>query len=514
MGPLTSYSIAVAIILALEYLAYKSLMARTTNFRLNRMTILASYVIALIALPASEFLSSLSPSGPGPGATVTLGAPTVTMLGDPSSPSHFLSAIPVIYISGVIVMVILTVIAYAKMASLIRSGEKRRAGGVTIVTVDSDIIPFSWGRYIIVSRSDADNSLIMSHELLHISHSHSVDLIFARLMTIFNWFNPAAWLMADELSACHEFEVDHQLLSRGANAREYQLLIIKKAAGPVFQSIANSLNHSQLKNRLTMMKKSKTKRVRSIGATALLLAAMLGVAVTNYPAIASTLRNISAADLGKDSEKITTGQIVTPAKSENKEAVELDGLLIVAPAINKTAVPESAKHDGLLIVAAATDETAAPEPAKLRAPAAEKHATEAPVNEPVEEINAEANPETLTEADAVTADKPQVKIGVPDESPSFPGGEGEMMFALSKEVKYPEECVKSGAQGRTIVQFTVTTEGTIRDIKVMRSAGHEALDKEAVRAVGVALKEGWKPGRQDGKPVNVVYTLPVTFRVR
>lgn len=265
-----------------------------------------------------------------------------------------------------------------------------------------------------------------------------------------------------------------------------------------------------------MMKKSKTKRVRSIGATALLLAAMLGVAVTNYPAIASTLRNISAADLGKDSEKITSGQIATTTEPDNNAAVELDGLLIVAPATNKTTTPEVAKLDGLMIVAAATNETAAPEPAKIQetAPAAEKQATEAPVNEPVEEINADVNTEELTDVEAITADEPRAKIGEPDEYPSFPGGESEMMFAFNKEVKYPEECVKSGAQGRSIVQFTVTTEGTIRDIKVIRSAGHEALDKEAVRAVGVALKEGWKPGSQDGKPVDVVFTLPVTFRVK
>jgi beta-lactamase regulating signal transducer with metallopeptidase domain len=72
------------------------------------------------------------------------------------------------------------------------------------------------------------------------------------------WFNPAAWLLRQELQNIHEYEADDTVLSQGINAKEYQLLIIKKAVGARLYSLANSLNHSSLKKRLTMMMKEKS----------------------------------------------------------------------------------------------------------------------------------------------------------------------------------------------------------------------------------------------------------------
>ena len=320
------------------------------------------------------------------------------------------------------------------MALIIRGGEKRATEDAIIVVAKTTVSPFSWGRYLVVSPADADNRLIIEHELIHIRNRHSLDLIFAQLFIIFNWFNPVAWLMRRELSAVHEYDVDRRILNSGVKATDYQMLLIRKTVGPGFQSIANSLNHSQLKNRLTMMLKSKSKSARYLCAAALLPAALLAAAMTDFPAVASTIRNVAAVSYDKVSE-------------------------ISAPAQEAEALP---------------DETAA-----------------------TETVSDKSEPVTSAEV-----------------MPHYPGGERAMLQALMDELKYPETPFKEGIGGYTVVNFTVTKNGTIENVKILKSSGNKELDAEAVRALKAGLTEKWTPGTVGGKPVDCQYTLPVKFSLK
>ena len=100
---------------------------------------------------------------------------------------------------------------------------------------------------------------------------------------------------------------------------------------------------------------------------------------------------------------------------------------------------------------------------------------------------------------------------VVEEMPSFPGGMGECMKWLSKNIKYPTISQENGVQGRVIIQFVVNKDGSIVDAQVARGVD-PYLDKEALRVVGQMPK--WKPGKQRGKEVRVKYTLPVMFRLQ
>ncbi|MBO6252772.1 MAG: M56 family metallopeptidase [Bacteroidaceae bacterium] len=98
---------------------------------------------------------------------------------------------------------------------------------------------------------------------------------------------------------------------------------------------------------------------------------------------------------------------------------------------------------------------------------------------------------------------------VVDEMPQFPGGMKALMDYLSANVKYPEAAKQAGISGRVTTQFVVGEDGVIRDVKVLRSVSPE-LDAEAIRVMSSMPK--WEPGKQDGKPVPVRYTVPVNFR--
>lgn len=101
---------------------------------------------------------------------------------------------------------------------------------------------------------------------------------------------------------------------------------------------------------------------------------------------------------------------------------------------------------------------------------------------------------------------------VVDEMPEFPGGTAALMKYMHENMKYPEEAQQKGLQGRSIVGFVVEKDGTIDNVRIVRSSGSELLDVEVVRVVSAMPK--WKPGKQNGKAVGVQFSLPVHFRLQ
>lgn len=100
---------------------------------------------------------------------------------------------------------------------------------------------------------------------------------------------------------------------------------------------------------------------------------------------------------------------------------------------------------------------------------------------------------------------------VVEENPQFPGGEEACIKWLSEHINYPSICVEQGIQGRVYVQFVVNKDGSIVDVKIVRTPD-PYLGKEAERVVKMMPK--WRPGRQRGKPVRVKFSLPVMFRLQ
>lgn len=100
---------------------------------------------------------------------------------------------------------------------------------------------------------------------------------------------------------------------------------------------------------------------------------------------------------------------------------------------------------------------------------------------------------------------------VVEEAAEFPGGNTALMKYFGDNIRYPVSASENGVQGRVICQFTVWKDGSISDIKILRSV-HPALDNEAIRLIKGMPK--WKPGKQLGKPVASRFTLPVLFRLQ
>ena len=186
----------------------------------------------------------------------------------------------VIYLAGVAAVIFVTVRSIVGLRRLMRRGRcERLDDGTTLVRMDENVAPISWCRNIVISERDLreNGAAILAHERAHVRLHHSLDLLLVDLAGAVQWFNPAMWLLRRDLRAIHEYEADAAVIASGVDARSYQLLLIRKAVGGRWYSIANSFNHSKLKNRITMMLREKSSR--RTRARALLLLPLAGLAL-------------------------------------------------------------------------------------------------------------------------------------------------------------------------------------------------------------------------------------------
>lgn len=306
MGQVFAYSLVSALVLTLMYLVYKWILSGENQHGYNRAVLLGIYAISLAAPLFIPALSHMMAGGPGESGTVAVGMPTVEFSAADSATSSVLATVlTVIYFSGVFAVAVATCYSALRLNNIIRNGEHYDSEGFTLVVHEaSGLAPFSWRNYIVINRKDFAESgnLILVHETMHIKARHWVDLMVAQAVAAFQWYNPTAWLMREELKTVHEYQADEAVMLSGTDMKQYQMLLIKKAVGGRFQSLANSLNHSNLKKRITMMYKSKSPVGRRLRVLALAPAALVAVAVVNIPAVASALTSASHA---LDGSKVT-----------------------------------------------------------------------------------------------------------------------------------------------------------------------------------------------------------------
>ncbi|MGM9821530.1 MAG: TonB family protein [Muribaculaceae bacterium] len=455
MGAIISYSLVTSVLLAALYMTYKWLFAGEQQTRYNRAVLWSIYLLAFTAVPITNFIAEAVAPSPATGQHLEVGQLTAVIADDTALPD--LKWIAVVWMAGAALATFLTLITALRLIRIIHSGRRIRHDGYTVVlTDDTSTAPFSWYRYMVMSANDyaEGTSLIVRHELAHIRHRHWCDLLAGQLVAIFQWYNPAAWLMREEMKALHEYQADAAVLRSGADARAYQLLLIKKAVGARFPSLANSLNHSKLKKRITMMYKTKSSsRRRLLRSAALAPALIAAVAIFQVPAVSHAVGAVSEISLSAPTSTVT-----------------------VAPAVSRPAATSGPK----VTIISSNNEAAGAESAT-----------------PVKN-------ESKTSESPTNYDAPVQMAAV---MPEFPGGLQAMMNYLMTNVRFPEN--KDCVTGRVVVNFTINKEGKVTDVKVVKPVGPE-VDAEAVRVV--ESFPDFTPGRdENGNPVSVSFTLPINF---
>jgi len=406
------YQIKVGLCLIAFYLLWKLLLSRETFHRFNRVALLLVMVLAMV-LPWIQF--TIASPTPVANPIVMLEELIITpaSAAQPEQVNSFwniMNIANVLYFIGVALVAAWLLHSQWSLHRLLRKGRKELLpGGVTLHIVPGDQAPFSYFKHIVINEQDyQDNKReILVHEQAHFRLGHSWDVLFIELMTMFQWWNPAAWLIGRELRQVHEYEADEAVVNQGVDVKQYQLLLIKKSVGDQLFSMANNFNYQSLKKRIRMMTINKSSRLRQLRALA-----------------------------------------VVP---------------VTALALLAFANPTTETADELVVVA---------------------------YNEP--EVSQDVYESV-------------------EQMPEFPGGQAEMMKYLAQNIQYPANAAKNNVEGRVAVQFVIEKDGRIGEVKIARSVDPE-LDAEALRVV--KSMPNFIPGRQDGKPVAVWYTIPISFKLQ
>jgi TonB family protein len=508
--------------------------------------------------------------------------------------------LPILFIIGMCATLGHTLLSMIRIILLIRKSEQHpQPDGVTVcVTGNAALSPFSWMHYIVMNREDYEthDSAILAHERGHIRLHHSWDLILVDTLTALQWFNPAMWMLRADLRAIHEYEADAAVLSQGINARQYQYLLITKAAGIGGYSLANGISHSTLKNRINMMLHKKSNRSSLLKLLALLPIVAVALAVNaekvtdvvytnNHSSVvtAEAIGNAKTASATPESnvlsfrvvfmpegapvEGVPVEVVVNGKVTQRLETVEGGNISLNAPigsvvrftVIDKTKEVKvtndllaNAANRTITIGFGDTDQTIISEGETFMAEGTvydnDEEKPTPVIGAVVKNVRTQKSVVTDKEGrfsiEATAGDQVVVSYAgyepfalgvskvfsdngskyivplrhvntgktfdVVEEMPQFPGGPAALFEFLSKNIQYPKDAEKAKLQGRVIVTFVVKKDGSITDAKVVKSVA-PSLDAEALRVINAM--PNWTPGKQGGQPVNVKYTVPLTFRL-
>lgn len=325
MGSVFAYSLCSSVLLALLYLVYKWLMAGENQHACNRMALLsmlAASVVLPSLLPAMRDFIAAPDVVSGEAVAEAGWVVGVVGMPRPEPASNWLRILVIVYAAGVGARLLLTLWRVGRLWQIIAAGEKRPMEGFTLVlTSDTRVAPFSWIKYVVMPREDYEKwgDVVLMHETRHLHLRHWIDLLFAELVAVFQWYNPAGWLVREELKTVHEYQADMAVIDGGVEPRQYQMLLIKKAVGARFPSLANSLNHSKLKKRVTMMYQKKSSAGRRLRALALVPAAAAAVLIVNLPAVASMLERADKVAFDSPESKVSENAAMSQPSSEPRE---------------------------------------------------------------------------------------------------------------------------------------------------------------------------------------------------
>ena len=513
------YDAKVAVLIAVFYMFYRLMLARETFHRVNRVVLLltavASFVLPLCVITMHETvtmeatplltLDELSMDDVAPVAEPVVETPLWQIL------------LPIFFMIGMLATLGHTLMSMFRILILIKRSEKHpMPDGTTIcVSGNAHVTPFSWMHYIVMNQSDyaEQNTAILAHERGHIRLRHSWDLLLVDTLTALQWFNPAMWMLRSDLRAIHEYEADGAVLSLGINARQYQYLLITKAAGIGGYSLANGISHSTLKNRINMMLHKKSNQTSLLKLAALIPIVGLALALN-----AKTVTHY-VYDEPQKQQPVKKGNKAGTINLGNQEIKVVEQTETANTGPVKITIHVTAESDGKPVVGAIATVKGTKNGA-VSDPNGDITMT-VPVGSVVEVMYIGLASAIFSVDDASSTDfnislpseeEPKVKdYEDVEQLPEFPGGPQALFKYLSDNICYPKGAFDASIQGRVIVQFVVDKDGTIRDAKIVRSVD-PALDAEAQRVIYSMPK--WIPGRQNGEAVAMKYTLPITFRLQ
>lgn len=260
------YVIKAAITLALLYSCFFLFLSKETFHRFNRCMLVGIMLVSLV-MPMFHFTTShpttLNEEVYQMQNYIEHDTTPIIVTAQQAQGITWIQALTWIYMAGVVLMLILTLVQATSLIRFMSSGVRHTdSQGNTVILHNNDVPPFSIFRYIVMSVKDYESSrqYILTHEQEHIRLGHTYDLLLLQGMKTLMWFNPFIWFLSRDLKAVHEYEADQAVINQGIDAKSYQQLLVMKVVGNRLQPFTNNLNHGSLKKRIVMMYQKPSNR--------------------------------------------------------------------------------------------------------------------------------------------------------------------------------------------------------------------------------------------------------------
>lgn len=536
-------------------LTYDLFLKKETFFQWNRVYLLATFVLSLV-LPWVKFemLKTTMPQELG-NVTVFLTQFNDVVLTPEGVETSFWSSWPWYY--GVLAIgSVLSIVWFAhkllQIRRLKRLGTIQQFPEYDKITVQSSTLAFSFFRNIFLGTEiqKEKEANIIAHELVHVKQRHTLDLLFFELARILFWFNPLTYVYQNRMAELHEFIADAQVVKD--NKREHFEMLLCEAFKTQHISFVNQFfNKSLIKKRIVMLQKKRSKAVWQLKYV-LLLPLVLGMLVYTSCETGKeeNTEEIDSSVSLKAIEEVPFGAVdevpIFPGCEHAEDKAACFQEKIQEHIRKNFHYPEAAQEQGIQGRVSAIfriDPKGNIVDIKMRGPheLLEKETerilaklpqmqpgrnggkvVQVPFSIPIT-FRLEGSDEEELNAEIQKWDKRDenwIPFSTIDEAPIFPGCENasdtrecfreSMQNHIRKHFNYPQEAQEQGIQGRVAIMFTINGEGEIVDIK--KRGPSPLLEAEAERIIKRLPK--MQPGKQDGKPAEVVFSIPITFKLK
>jgi len=611
------------------YLAYLVLFQNQKQFVFNRIylpvSLLLSFIIPFITFTTVQYIEA-----PATDATsfAFLGSTPATNEAYSKSPTFWPDYLFGLYLLGVAGFLIHLLTGHFNATRMVRKSIVKNLFGSRVHVTKKDVHPFSFFNKIVLPDKSLDSpnlKMIVAHENIHVKEKHTLDILFAEVLFLVQWFNPFAWLIKDAVKNNLEYKTDHEIV-KTSDPQKYQLAMVALADKKGVAPFLTALNGSQLKNRIIMMKKKTENKFAPLKQLIILpLLAVLVMGLSNrevkteivqqqtsetanvlpennlMASVASPIKNQTGTDTKTDVDKFLLSiefkdnqfilhglkgcaftKLTFSANTKMPVAINELGMTSAEtgnPADDNRFLFEIEKVDDLIKL---TGKSGTAWKELTFSPASKKHLiNESGVSRAnvimsdndsnSEQTGYEANiffnadnatnplyivdgqitkninqvsPQDIKSIDVLKNESaislygnkgkngailittksksyayldenaqnvrpvPQDEIKNPEVMPQFPGGEAALKKYIDNSKDYPKRALEKGIIGTVYVEFIISKSGKVKDAKIARGVDPD-LNKEALRVVNTLPL--WKPGRENGKPVDVTYTVPVEF---
>jgi len=260
MADLAVYLIRSGAFLALFYAFYWLVLRRETFFALNRAYLLGgaglALVLPLLRVTSPFFETVVSASAPAP-----LAFDPGPVAAGPRA-LEWAEVLALVYAAGAAFFLLLFLVRLARLVVLVGRCGCVRHHGLKVVLCGHPGESFSFFRFVFLNRSrvpEADLDRVLTHELAHVRQLHSLDIVFAEIVSVIQWFNPFVWPYKGSLRETHEYLADRAVIAQGCGRARYQLLIVEQHVGGRLLELASSFRTSQIKRRIDMLSKQDTR---------------------------------------------------------------------------------------------------------------------------------------------------------------------------------------------------------------------------------------------------------------